>query len=76
MRTSVILMNLVEENLGGVGVVDGPNLVGKDWFPLSGRSVWKWTLWWTTQELGEAENLERRPIARSRLGLEAMVLAS
>ena len=28
----MILMNLVEENLGGVGVVDGFNLVGKDLF--------------------------------------------
>ena len=27
-----MLMNLVEENLGGVGVVDGFNLVGKDLF--------------------------------------------
>ena len=25
-------MNLVEENLGGVGVVDGFNMVGKDLF--------------------------------------------
>ena len=27
-----MLMNLVEENLGGVGFVDGFNLVGKDLF--------------------------------------------
>ena len=26
----MILMNLVKENMGGVGVVDGLNLVGKD----------------------------------------------
>ena len=32
MRASVMLMNLVKENLGGVGIVDGLNLVRKDLF--------------------------------------------
>ena len=69
-------MNLVKQHLCGTRLCYHFDLVRRDDFAARWEVRVKCTLLWIKQVVGEGVSFEREMVARRRLGLDAMILAS